>query len=218
MAFANCSNFFVVAIPQQLPMSPPSSFFESSTLIDQVKEELHRFANLPLLTSSYNPSLTLDTLNIYIYIAQSSSNDLGNIDAFSMNALHISCSNPNISARMHSALITTCPSFLTTKYIGNMTPLMVFHEIGRVWYAPTRGGRAHQLPFWFAMWNRMGYNWESMLVMDGEMRYELRMRDEQSGLYPYMMMVWDNTQDNYASYGLLNVHPYLLFDNKGMWL
>ena len=55
---------------------------------------------------------------------------------------------------------------------------------------------------------------ECMLVMDAEMRNELRVQDEETGLYPLMELALDTSSYGLNTmYKLLCANPFLLFDN-----
>ena len=55
---------------------------------------------------------------------------------------------------------------------------------------------------------------ECMLVMDEEMRSELTIQDEQTGLYPWMEFARDTSFYGLdVMYRFLYAHPLLLFDN-----
>ncbi len=128
-----------------------------------------------------------------------------------MNALHILCSNPNVSPQMVSTLIKAHPSLLSMRSIDNMTPLMIFMRCKGI---VSRG--VERVSFRSCLQRRVAWDdIECMLLMDAEMRSEMMVQDEQTGLHPLMEPALD-TVSSYgleAMYRLLCEHPLLLSRN-----
>ena len=232
-AFKGCSSLSIIAVPDHVAI--PSNCFEDCDLINKVKDLLnlsstntttadddyyflhhqHRFANRPLHRVCYDPNLTLETLTTTIE-AVVGDNLIDAIDDFNMNALHFLCSSPNVSSQMISTFVKACPSLLTMRSIDNMTPLMMLMMCkGIVSYDDEEEEVKERVSLRSCFQCKIAWNdIECMLVMDAEMRNELRVQDEETGLYPLMELALDTSPYNLDNlYGLLHLHPFLLDDN-----
>ncbi len=225
-AFKECSNLSIIAVPDHVTIPPKC--FDGCTIINTVQQQLnlpdndynflhyqHRFANRPLHRVCYDPKLTLQSLTTAIEAV--ANNSINNTDDFSMNALHILCSNPNVSPRMISTFVKAHPSLRTMRSIDNMTPLMVFMTCkGIVSHAKMTWDEVERISFHSCLQRRIAWkDIRCMLLMDAEMNSELMVQDEQTGLYPLMEPALD-TESSYGlecMFRLLYAHPFLLSRN-----
>ena len=205
LAFRDCTSLQIIAIPDDVNIEGDS--FRGCTLIDRVKEQLQaisdptadryeflqyqrRFANLPLHQVCYDPNVTLETLTACIALA-TTNNSIDHADTFSMNALHILCMNPNVTPCMVSMIVASCQSLRTMRSIEDMTPLMMFLRFkcllpydndGNVNTNVDRVSLCHCLFEGQADWDVVGL----LLELDEEMKREITIANEETGLYPFM--------------------------------
>ena len=233
-AFYCCKELCVISIPDHVHVSADS--FKDCTLINEVKDQLksannspigddyyflyekHRFANLPLHRACYDPNVTVETLTTSIQTALNDKS-IGNVDVFSMNALHILCSNPNVAPPMLSTLITAYPSLCTMRSMEDMTPLMMFLRLKRLLeYDEDTDDLilVDRLSLRHCLAN--GVDWdviELMLELDSEMRSEMQMKDEETGLYPFMEVAMNESNGSLkAMFILVYANPTVLFDSR----
>ena len=136
-----------------------------------------------------------------------------------MNALHILCSNPNVTSQMIFRLISECPSLLTMQcVVDNMTPLMMFMRCKRIqMYRKSDESSSsvedHDVSLLSCIQQRIVWNnIECILLMDASVdRSKLDVQDEQTGLYPWMKLAFDKSSYGLDTmFGLLSSHPFLL--------
>ena len=102
--------------------------------------------------------------------------------------------------------------------IDNMTPLMIFMRCKGIGSRDetTTEEVVERISFRSCLQRRVAWeDIECMLLMDTEMRSEMMVQDEQTGLYPLMEPALD-TASSYglnAMYRLLYAHPFLLSRN-----
>ena len=99
-----------------------------------------------------------------------------------------------------------------------MTPLMIFINCKRIVSLDemTTDEVIERISFRSCLQRRIAWeDIECMLLMDAEMRSEMMVQDEQTGLYPLMEPALDTTSSYglNAMYRLLYAHPFLLSRN-----
>ena len=126
--------------------------------------------------------------------------------------------NPNVTPCMISKLKKACPLLCTMRSIEHMTPLMMFLRLkcllGR--NVNINPNSTVNLDTLFRYIVNNGEDWDIMefiIELDNEMKRKMTMKNEQTGLYPFMEVATKPRGSLKTIYKLMYSDPGLLFRN-----
>ena len=232
-AFENCTSLSFIVLPDEVNMS--YECFKGCRLIDRVIERLessttshsiineykflryqHRFADRPLHPICYDPNLTTEKLTTYITTSGNDNNSINNVDYFSMNALHILCTNPIVTPSMISTLIKACPQLQTMRSVENLTPLMMFLKVHDLLPYDNDGNvvtSVERISLRECLLEH-GVDWdviEVLLELDDAMKAEITIKNDETDLYLFMELASNQSNGSLKQlYNLVYSAPQLL--------